>query len=224
MHTNNERLEKKWIFENNTMKFDNILISLIRSKFNFKQHYENRFINSIYFDNKNLSCVKDNLDGEKNRRKYRLRWYGSSKVIQNPYFEIKSKSGLTSNKNRIKINLKNNIKFNDHNVAKLSDIINKKIVLNKFLVPKILISYERTYLISSDNLIRATLDKNIKFKKLNFNSFGFFSNLKKIILEIKYTTDLDKHVRSLLNEIPVRYSKSSKYIQCMLMNSREFVE
>ena len=88
--------------------------------------------------------------------------------------------------------------------------------------PKILISYKRTYLISADNLIRATIDQDIRYKKLFKFNENFFYKLNNIVMEMKYDTDLDSYFRNLINNISVRYSKSSKYVNCMLLPSKEF--
>ena len=90
------------------------------------------------------------------------------------------------------------------------------------LKPKILISYDRTYLISSNNLIRATIDSEIKYKKLDKFNFNFFQKLNNIIVEMKYDINLDSYFRSQINNIDTRYSKSSKYVNCMILPSREF--
>jgi len=57
----NLRIERKWVFR----KIDHLLVlnSLLRSKFFFKYHYPSRRINSIYYDDINLSNITQNLDG-----------------------------------------------------------------------------------------------------------------------------------------------------------------
>ena len=87
-----------------------------------------------------------------------------------------------------------------------------KIVLSKILLPTLLISYRRIYLISSNNLIRATIDYEIKSKRLLQFKNQFFCNFNDVILELKYDPNLDWVTRRTLNNIKVRYSKSSKYV------------
>ena len=95
-------------------------------------------------------------------------------------------------------------------------------MLNQNLKPINLIQYKRLYLISSNNLIRATLDYDIKSKKIiNFLN-PFFSNFRDVILELKYDTNLDNYVRTNLNQMNTRYSKSSKYINYTLLSSNNF--
>ena len=85
-----------------------------------------------------------------------------------------------------------------------------------------LVNYHRIYLISSNNLIRATIDHGIKSKRfLNFKN-DFLCNFKDVILELKYEPNLDRSVRSMLNNIKVRYAKNSKYINCALNYAENF--
>jgi hypothetical protein len=57
---NPNRFEKKWLFKNTL--YPEVLLSLYRSKFFFRQQHTSRFINSIYFDTNNLDCINDNLN------------------------------------------------------------------------------------------------------------------------------------------------------------------
>lgn len=216
----NLRYEKKWIINSNNS--NEILNYLYRSRFNFTEHYKDRRINSIYFDDKNLISIKDNLEGNRDRCKIRLRWYGSNQLIKNPVLEYKIKKGLISKKNKIKIKSLNGIKIKNNTDINKILIEVKKCVLNKSIIPIILISYNRKYFISSNKMIRATFDENIYFKKLKFFYPEFYSTLKKKIIEIKYPMILDNYVRKIISNVPSRYAKSSKYVMCMLENSKEF--
>ena len=40
--------------------------------------FENRYVNSLYFDNPGYSAVRDNISGLSDRSKYRLRWYNTT--------------------------------------------------------------------------------------------------------------------------------------------------
>ena len=93
---NPNRFEKKWLFKNTL--YPEVLLSLYRSKFFFRQQHTSRFINSIYFDTNNLDCINDNLDGTNIRKKFRVRWYGNNKSLNNPNLEIKYKKNFESYK------------------------------------------------------------------------------------------------------------------------------
>ena len=215
------RFEKKWLFKNTL--YPEVLLSLYRSKFFFRQQHTPRFINSIYFDTNNLDCINDNLDGTNIRKKFRVRWYGNNKTLNNPNLEIKYKKNFESYKKIYLLEKFKNLDFTDiDNIQLLSKYINNNILLNQNLKPINLIQYKRLYLISSNNLIRATLDYDIKSKKIiNFLN-PFFSNFRDVILELKYETNLDNYVRTNLNQMNTRYSKSSKYINYTLFPSNNF--
>ena len=218
---NPNRFEKKWLFKNTF--YPEVLLSLYRSKFFFRQQHTPRFINSIYFDTNNLDCINDNLDGTNIRKKFRVRWYGNNKTLNNPNLEIKYKKNFESYKKIYLLEKFKNMDFTDiNNIKLLSKYINNNILLNQNLKPINLIQYKRLYLISSNNLIRATLDYDIKSKKIiNFLN-PFFSNFRDVILELKYETNLDNYVRTNLNQMNTRYSKSSKYINYTLFPSNNF--
>ena len=218
----NGRIERKWVFR----KVDHLLVlnSLLRSQFFFKYHYPSRRINSIYYDDINLSNITQNLDGISNRVKYRVRWYGSnSDNLKNPNFEIKRKRNFETQKKIVSLKNFNNINHNsEKDLNYLTKFINDNIILSKILSPSLLINYQRIYLISSNKLIRATIDYQVKSKRfLNFKN-DFFCNFKDVILEFKYEPDLDWSVRNMLDNIKVRYAKNSKYIKCALDYAESF--
>ncbi len=215
------RYEKKWIY--NKKDYEKLLLRLFRSNLKFKIHHKKRIVNSIYFDNKNLTSIKDNIEGEKKRKKYRIRWYGSEHLIAKPVLEIKYKEALKSYKQKKIIKVKKNLDTRiNGNYHYFNNSISQSTLQKNFLKPKIHVTYQRTYLISSNNLIRATIDRNIKYKKINKFKKNFFQNFNNIILEVKYDVSLDNYFRSKLNQVNARYSKSSKYINCMLLPSRNF--
>ena len=215
------RFEKKWLFKNTL--YPEILLSLYRSNFFFKEQHSSRLINSIYFDTNNLDCINDNLDGVNIRKKFRVRWYGNNKTLNFPNLEIKCKKNFETYKKIISLDRFKNFDLTKNgNIELLTQYINTKVLLNVNLKPINLIHYQRLYLISSNKLIRATLDYNIKSKKIiNFIN-PFFANFNDVILELKYDTNLDNYVRNNLNQMNTRYSKSSKYVNYSLFPSNNF--
>jgi len=79
-------------------------------------------------------------------------------------------------------------------------------------------NYKRIYLISSNNEIRATLDYDLKYKKLLHYIENFFLNVEEIILELKYATNIDSYLRNQISGI-ARISKNSKYINSLINNN-----
>ena len=177
-----------------------------------KKAFNDRVINTVYFDTDNLSLARDNLSGISNRRKYRLRWY-NDEIKYN--YEIKTKKNNLGEK-IILPSEKKIIKFNDCFTYKDSQLNSKK---NKFflefvndlsLKPILKISYLRSYFLFNKK-IRITYDRKIKYQKINT-----FEINKEIIsdpmnvIEIKFdpsNIDLASKIIHESNFIPKRFSK-----------------
>ena len=99
----------------------------------------------------------------------------------------------------------------------LTEDINKLLPL-KNLEPVSMTSYRRVYLISADRKIRATLDFDLKYKKMINYVEKFFINTDDLILEFKYSSNLDSYLRNLTLGI-TRLSKNSKYINSLLTSN-----
>ena len=94
--------------------------------------------------------------------------------------------------------------------------LRSKIFFLKNNIPQIVNQYDREYFTSSDKKYRVTIDRNMKiFNQRNTNLL----NLKKeaiiqnyIILEVKFERSSYNKMETLLNSIPIRASRNSKYI------------
>ena len=208
-----KRFERKWVYYSNNIL--SLINSLVRSKLFFRYQFPKRKVNSIYFDDNYYSSIIENLDGINKKTKLRLRWYGDKSRIIDPKFEFKNKIGFITKKKQIKVEEFNSLDFPKVlNLKKIQNIINEKYFYKKKIYPIISTHYEREYLISADNLIRATVDFNLESIHLkNFSQIKLnknFSNI--IILEIKYPINLDSLLRKKLNNITLRLSKNSKYV------------
>jgi SPX domain protein involved in polyphosphate accumulation len=205
------RFERKFIVINKNISY---LENLLRtSKFNFKEDYPSRKVNSIYFDDQNLSSVVDNLDGNNFKQKIRIRWYGDKKIISSPTLEIKKKVGHVNYKKNHKIKNFKPMAFKSENFNQLlKGQLKKKIPVSST-------HYTRLYFISSKNNIRATIDSNINYFNLQkFSNYNLNNYSKPLILEIKYASEEDAYVRYLLKNINLRLNKNSKYINSLVEN------
>ena len=207
----NNRIERKWIIKNSKPEqLENILKN---SNFYFFKSYEDRIVNSIYYDTDFLKFYYENLNGISKRKKIRFRWYGN-KNPKELNFEIKKKSNFTSSKVVEKINLEKKINLNFS-----CDFLTK---LKKFEIYKPItkVQYVRKYLIS--NVIpdiRATIDFDIRYQKI-FN-YKITQNKildKNIILEFKYPVTIDNFVIKKIVGLNLRISKNSKYINSIRHN------
>ncbi len=207
------RYERKWVLKNSNPLI--LINSLIRSNLFFKTHYPARKVNSIYFDTKELTAIRQNLDGISEKKKIRVRWYGEKYLIRNPVIEIKNKKGFETKKMHIKIkNLEKKNFLRYENLVSIKDIINKKLKLKKIVYPILTTNYFREYFISANEKIRATVDYNLSSTYLrNFSQVNIEKNFNNIcILELKYPTKFDDYVRNNLRDITLRLSKNSKFV------------
>ena len=175
-------------------------------------------MNNIYYDSHTFENYRNNIEGQTNRLKVRIRWYGNLfGNIKNPTLEIKIKKGVLGKK--IFINLPN---FFLDKKTDLLDLIHSNIKLFKSelvdfkcLYPVLLNQYSRQYFISSDNNFRITIDNNLLFINIfeHKNSFEKSCQIRDaIILELKYNPDFQTQANNITQSFPFRISKSSKYV------------
>lgn len=209
----NLRYERKFAAEVDDI--DDIVYQIKQYKALFKEIHKQRRVNSIYFDTNGLQYYQDNLFGKSKRHKVRVRWYGNDiEIIKNANLEIKSKNAHVGTKDTYNIGdfkLKNFLNdFSGIIDNSSADDSIKRIMPS--LRPTILVSYSRRYFMSADSKYRITLDFDLKFWDLHSG----FNLLKKVdtnicVIELKYSYENDDLVNLISENIPYRYSKSSKY-------------
>ncbi len=201
------RIERKFIIGlTNNDFFEKIL------KLNcFHNPYKNRTVNSIYFDTNDYSFLRANIDGVSFRKKIRVRWYNND--LNNFFFEEKVKRNFLVSKKIEKINFLFNIKsFQDSfNEFLNSEINNNFIGSNYQIVLKT--NYKRSYWLSNDKKIRATIDTNLKTSP--GYDLGKNIYLSDSILEFKYLPRYENYFRNFFKEIKsgLRAVKYSKYVR-----------
>ena len=223
MNFKTKRIERKWTYKN----VDNLTLfnALLRSNFFFSVHFPKRKINSLYFDDLNYSSINENLDGISEKKKYRIRWYGSKNRFNKPIFEVKIKKNFENYKKLINLKELSNLSiFNYKNLDFTKEFLNNKYKFKYTIYPILTTHYDREYFISNNGLVRATLDYNLQSvlvkdnKDLNI-SRNYFSDT---VLEIKYDINLDKYVRENLKNINSRLSRNSKFVNSALTVSSSY--
>jgi len=213
------RFERKFVIEHQSS--DHVIDVIKCHPACFSEIFFERKINNIYFDTYNLDFFHDNTDGNPKRRKFRLRWYDyeDGKQSSKPKLEIKVKSGLVGTKltyNLPDIDLKSTNSFELKSIFQNMDL--PGLVKNELarLEPKLYNSYRRIYFKSFDGKFRFTVDKDLRFYKLNGSLLpgdGYTARIDKTILELKYDMDYDMEVGQITSHIPYRLSKFSKYVE-----------
>ncbi len=210
---NFERMERKWTFSQKQIDLNQLIISIYKSSFRFSELYQPRQVNSLYFDDKDFTCINDNLDGINSKRKIRVRWYGKKYPIKESWLEIKEKKGFICRKTIKKIKFEKDINFDFEGINYLKEIVLKMIKNKKNLIPILSTHYKRNYYISGNKKIRATLDYNLQSNQIVYkNSYNFKKNFLDFVYELKYNISDDKYVRGNMSNVSGRYSKNSKYI------------
>ena len=218
MESNDFRYEHKYIIPKS---LEDQTLALIKSNvYKINEQYQQRRVNSIYYDSDDLILAKQNVDGNEERHKIRLRYYGDISMLNNPTLEIKSKKGYVGTKKIISID-HNNPMYAISNISEMDAISNLPLSINYLssqLKPVLLVSYVRRYFVSSSDSFRLTLDTKIIYKSIDSlidiyskDEIGFISNYDSV-LEIKY--DVINNLNYLIGnlKLPFRLTRNSKYI------------
>lgn len=203
---NENRVEKKFVLG----KYQEDLLKKILIINGFTKYFVPREISSIYLDTLNFDFAKDNINGVGKRKKIRFRWYNED--FKNIFLEEKNKQNFVVKKN---IDLIKNFKLKGNFVQNLKNYFfleNKKYKdFNYRFVLKT--NYLRSYWISENKKIRATIDTNISTSPIN--DLNKKLNLSETILEFKFSQNNEFFFRNFfyIKNLNLRSKKYSKYLQ-----------
>jgi SPX domain protein involved in polyphosphate accumulation len=158
--------------------------------------FHERLNNSIYYDSLDLKGYYENLNGDKDRVKYRARFYGNLDE-QNVAFEKKIKKGSVNRK--------------DVSFSKMSntDWTQSTFPQEESLKPIVHLKYRRRYFWDPVNRIRCTVDWALESKSYRDH---FWLKHSKIIVEFKSDTSHNEF------KVPHHFSlntRFSKYAYCV---------
>ena len=214
----NYRFERKFVYQ--AQELDDLINSkVLNNAFFFREVFERRTINNIYFDDANRSFYKMNVSGVGYRSKYRLRWYGDSfKEIVKPVLEIKKKFGEAGEKllhplPQLSLDISSKPADEVYHLIKAEIKDEKLLSVMDRLFPVLYNSYERRYFLSADEKFRITLDYNMKFYNPNVDQYMITeAGIEHLVLELKYPIEHDFEGRKLSQFFDERLSKNSKYV------------
>ncbi|MCB0333059.1 MAG: polyphosphate polymerase domain-containing protein [Bdellovibrionales bacterium] len=215
--TTQKRHERKFVPQNYPPP---LLEHLIRTHpAEFREIYAERRVNNIYFDTQRTQLYRDSIEGNSQRLKIRLRWYGDLiGVVHSPQLEFKWKENHTVWKETFPLE---SLSIQPHcNVSTIAQNCRSQLPFGEHrellhgIQPTLVNSYLRKYFLSSNKLFRITIDRELLFIPLR-SFFPTFLNkyLDRLtpILEIKYSQDDEEQVASLTNAFPFRLTRHSKY-------------
>ena len=184
----------------------NIFFNFLKNN-KFSQLYQDRLINSIYFDNDKFEIYHDSVEGLSPRKKIRLRFYGDKKQFTKQK-ELLLEKKYTNFTGRSKTSKK----IKDFDSRLKYGILDSKYGI---CYPRTIVSYLRSYHTSKD--FRVTMDTNINFQSYSLENpiYNFISN-DDIIVEIK-TNDINR-IDELKKNFPfseIRFSKYCKSVESL---------
>lgn len=184
------------------------------NKFMYYNHFPDRWVNNIYFDNNNLDSMMQSIEGSYMRYKTRLRWYDDFSKIKDPKMEIKIKKGYLNTKLIYKCS------YSSQNIEEPFQMNNIKFqnpaILNIFkgMKPVICNRYFRRYLVSQDKKIRVTIDTKLQFSSINKKKLvnNIWKKTYPTIVELKFD-DFNYAPRNLMTYLKNNFSVTqiSKY-------------
>lgn len=182
--------------------------------------YPDRWVNNVYFDTHDCSAYSDNISGASYRTKLRYRWYGQSDYPQDGNLEIKFKRNYFGWKRRFlcpKSPWVDGLYWRDirRNLGEMLGV-EAKIWLEARPNPTILNRYYREYFVTRDTKIRVTIDSRQRVYDQRYKPYPNIiheTNIPKtMVFEIKFNR-ADRNLASrLIQGLPIRVSRNSKYV------------
>ncbi|MBN1439183.1 MAG: VTC domain-containing protein [Anaerolineales bacterium] len=184
--------------------------------------YPPRQINSLYLDTADMDNYNDNVSGAAQRRKVRLRWYGTMDgMIERPMLEFKVKYGLVGKKLSYPMApFVLDEHFNRRVFQELADRSSLPETVRddlRRLAPVLLNCYQRSYFAALEERFRITVDSQQVFWRIH----GPFRNSllhrqqnpRDVIVELKYAVGEEPQADRAAGYFPFRIMRNSKYVQ-----------
>ena len=209
------RFERKYKIEG--IEAQTVQQNLMLHPAGFRELYPDRRVNNIYFDTIELTTFNQNVSGVNQRKKFRMRWYDyDMQQLKSPQFEIKIKHNELGKK---EVTPCADMSFAE--LEKISTFANEHSKNFAPLYPVLLNSYERSYFSSADGRFRITIDRKLQYYSLlNRKQFeGYLIEEPGVILEVKYEEEDDQKAGFILQNLPYRHTKSSKYVNGVALTS-----
>lgn len=219
------RYERKYRTEQ--MDYREVLQMVRSHPMSFRTLYPDRQVNNIYFDTPELHFLHENLHGVAERRKYRIRWYGSDlKAAAQPILEMKCKDGELGDKFSTGLAP---LDFADsaHVRAQFAQGFQAlhagrplgTALAAQDLTPVLLNTYLRSYLVSYNGKFRLTIDRAMRHHAFNarLQPLATACADDAVVVEIKYEDVDDATYQQVAQRLPLRLSRNSKYTIGMLL-------
>lgn len=178
-------------------------------------------IHSLYFDDYQNTCAKENVAGDGIRYKYRIRYYDNDS--EHIFLEKKSKNNSYCNKQSCRLTIEQYNRILEANVGDIlweGDELLREFclaILTKGFTPKVIVNYEREAFVEPITNVRVTIDSSISASD-DFDKFinGAYTRVPILdenmnILEVKFDDVLSSYIRKLIQVEKVNQRSFSKY-------------
>ena len=191
---------------------------------------EGYLISSLYFDDMYQTARHEKLDGNRFRKKFRIRVYERSDALIKLECKIKfdnyiSKISATLTREEYDMILNDDYDF----LASRTETVCKELFglhQTKLLSPVTIVEYRREAYVAEEGNVRITFDKNISASLLGLDMFSEELILSEIlptgvmVMEVKYDDYIPKAVLNLLQIGMTEKCAISKYVMCRKKNVR----
>ena len=179
----------------------------------FRKAYPDRKVNNIYFDTASFSTFYENQSGIANRQKHRVRWYGEfMQIIQNPILETKVKENFLGYKKSQPLP---HMALSE--MDQIKKLVNQNLEDTNELEPVLINAYRRSYWVTPNQLIRLTVDWEMQFhqwfKQPRFSQYQLQDTA--VVVELKYPKNQEAVASHIMQYLPFRITKNSKYVTGM---------
>lgn len=184
----------------------------------FLRAHPERWVNSLYYDTPSLGGLADSINGLRDRVKVRVRWYGPmAGRVESPVLEFKRKRGRLGSKERYALAP---FDFSTRTAPLPTGLTGNPVLPDdvqaalRLLVPSALTRYRRRYYLSADRRFRLTLDADLAFYRVMPESRRLARRpdaFPGTVVEVKYGAGDDEAARPVLEALPFRWSRFSKY-------------
>jgi len=221
-----DRFEVKFVGEGNAL--DVILPWIRMHPAAFGEPFPPRSVNNVYFDTPSLGAFDENLVGASARSKVRLRWYG-------PEDDFAERGTLEVKLRRNKLGWKLSYPIDEMprrdepwSVAQRRIRAqlpwDARIHFDEHPMPALINRYDRLYFLSGDGEIRLTVDTRLHGYDQRFNRCPDFRRSidlpDMLVVEFKFAPEDRERAMKVIEGIPLRISRSSKYaMACTAMTA-----
>ena len=190
---------------------------------------------SLYYDSANLTCYWEKIDGEKFRRKVRVRTYGANP--EEAFVEIKQRYNLSVQKRRCRFPCAEALQTMAEIVrgrysSGTDPVVDEAFLLTRLynLEPKLVVSYNRmAFFDRYKNDLRITLDRNIRARNISLDLTE--DRLRgrhavpptMVLIEVKFNEAIPRWLCTVLNSFDAQAQRISKYctgIEALGMDKR----